>query len=449
MLEPGSQGRLSQTRPESGTRASDAALSQLRFGVIRRRREHLVGLFLIALLGRLLFMVGAGSYGRVINSDAYEYNQIAASLLAGDGFAFGPGQPTAFRPFGYPFLLAALYGTTGLQVIGVHWLQAILGSLLVIPTYLIAQRLAGPRVAVLAGLGVAFHPILIYLVTLIAPETVALLLEMCTLWFALQVMEWRPPRWGHVLGFIVSAAAAALLRPELLLVSCLVAAGFVAHRGLGSKPGRAVVGAALLATVLAVVPPVLRNWLVFDALIPFPTVGGVTFWGGNNAAAGGGWVLPSSETWPDDNPPASMRGWQELTEQESQARFYGTALKWMRDHPGDMLTLIARKLARSWTLSYADEDRPRALPAAVDVANWVFGLVVLAGMIISLRTYRPMWWLLFAVVLAWLVKTVLFYGSARQTAPALPAFCVFAAIAIDGALMTLSCAHRRGPGLLG
>jgi hypothetical protein len=410
---------------------------------IRSRRVHLAVLFVAALLARLLFLVVSGSYGRVINNDAYDYNQIASSLLAGHGFAFGPGQPTAFRPFGYPFLLSALYGTAGFHVIAVHWFQAILGSLLVVPTYLIAERLAGARVAVLAGLGVACHPILIYLAALIAPETVALLLQMSGLWFALEMMERRPCRWRDALGFTATSAAAALLRPELLLVSCLVAAGFVIHVGFTSKAVRTLAGAALVATALVVLPPVFRNWLVFDAFIPFPTVGGVTFWGGNNALARGGWVLPSDQTWPDDDPPASMRGWQNLTEQESQARFYQASLRWMEKHPGDVLTLVLRKLARSWTISYADEGRPRAVPVGVELAHWMFGLLALTGMIIALRGRRPIWWLLFAAILAWLIKTVLFYGSARQTAPILPVSCVFASVTVDAAIMALHHSRKR------
>jgi hypothetical protein len=388
----------------------------------------------------------SGSYGRVVNNDAYDYNQIAASLLAGHGFSFGPGAPTAFRPFGYPLLLAAVYGTAGSQIIAVHWLQAILGSLLVLPTYLIAERLAGPRVAVLAGLGVAFHPVLIYLPALVAPETVALLLQMCGLWFALQIMERASLRWEDVLGFTVVSAGAALMRPELLLVSWLVPAGFVIRRGVRSRTVRTLVAAVLLTTILAVALPVLRNWLAFDAFIPFPTVGGVTFWGGNNALASGGWVLPSPETWPDQDPPASMRGWQDLTEQESQVRFYRVALRWMERHPGDVPTLVVRKLLRSWTITYADETRQTAVPVHLEFANRTFGLFALTGMMIALRRSRTTCWLLAAVILAWLIKTVVFYGSARQTAPVLPVFCISAAVAVDAALMALVWARRHGQG---
>jgi 4-amino-4-deoxy-L-arabinose transferase-like glycosyltransferase len=407
-------------------------------------RLHLPALVLVALFARLLFLVVSGSYGRVINHDATEYLDIAESLLAGFGFAFGPGQPTAFRPFGYPFLIAAVFGIVGARVAPFQSMQAALGALLVVPTYAIARRLAGHRVALLAGLGVALHPVLLYLPAVIAPETAAMLLQLLALWSALLILERKDRRWQALVGYILCSAAAALMRPEFLLVSGLVAVGLLVWLGAGSRRLQVLLSATILAVLLTIGPPTLRNWRTFDAFIPFPTVGGVTFWGGNNALAGGGWILPTAQNWPTEDAPSSMRGWPKLTEQQSQARFYRSAYQWMEAHPSDLLGLIPRKLIRSWTLSFSDEGRSPSLPWIVEVANWLFGAVVLAGMILARHRYRPAWWLLFAPVIAWVVKTVLFYGSARQTAPILPVLCIFAAVTLETAAVHLIPALRRG-----
>jgi hypothetical protein len=387
-------------------------------------------LFVIALVARLLFLALSGFYGQVINSDAQDYGQIAVNLLAGHGFAFGPAEPTSFRPFGYPPFLAVVYALVGGSAAGVHWTQAVLGSLAVVPTYALARHLVSRAVAVLAGLGVALHPVLLYLTALIAPETVALLAQMGLLWFAFGIGCQRSIRLIAILGFALSAAIAALMRPELLLVVWLLPLGFMVTYRSFSGAARRLVAAALLATALAIVPPVARNAVVFRAFIPMPTIGGVTFWGANNAAVSGGWVMPTPDTWPDDDPPLSMRGWAGLTEKESQAKFYAASRQWIRDHPGSALGLIPRKLLRSWTLSFADEAKASRVPANLQLANWAFGLCILAGLIVACRKHRQAVWLLLAPIVAWLVKTVVFYGSARQTALALTALIIFAAVAL-------------------
>ena len=100
---------------------------QLR-SVLKDSGFHIGCLFLVAFFARLVFTGWMGWFGRIVNNDAYEYNQIALSLLQGHGFAFGPGQPTAFRPFGYPVFLAAIYATLGPSTTWVHWVQALLGG---------------------------------------------------------------------------------------------------------------------------------------------------------------------------------------------------------------------------------------------------------------------------------------------------------------------------------
>ena len=86
---------------------------------------------------------------------------------------------------------------------------------------------------------------------------------------------------------------------------------------------------------------------------------------------------------------------------------------------------------RSWTLSYADEDRANALPRWIDWLNAAFGLITLAGIALAIRHCdRLLVALLLAPVAAWLVKTLVFYGSARQTATVLPVLFIFAALAI-------------------
>jgi hypothetical protein len=403
---------------------------------LRRRtsgsRFQVVLLLVVALAARILFLVLSGSYGQVINNDAYDYMRIAQSLVEGQGFAFGPGEPTAFRPFGYPIFLAALRAITGPSVVYIHLSQALIGALAVWPTYQIARRFTAGPMPFLVAASVALHPILIYLSALIAPESIALLALLMVVWLALRISAGgRRPLDAGLL--VVTGAEAVLARPELLMLLALLPAAVIwlRLRGRPVSSGGTIAAACLLAAALALVPLAIRNRRVLLHGSPMPTLGGVTFWGSNNAAARGGWVLPTPDNWPDDDPPADVRGWPGLTEYESQARFYRASFDWLARNPDQAVDLLPRKLLRSWSLSYADEAKESSIPAPVAAANWVFGALALLGVALSLRSGAAGYWVLYAALLAWLLKTVIFYGSARQTALALPIALVFAAVAVD------------------
>lgn len=72
--------------------------------------------------------------------------------------------------------------------------------------------------------------------------------------------------------------------------------------------------------------------------------------------------------------------------------------------------------------------------------NAAFGLAALAGAVLAWRKCeRLLAALLLAPAAAWLVKTLVFYGSARQTAAVLPVAAIFA-----GAALTVAAGRVRG-----
>lgn len=389
----------------------------------------LAALIALSIALRMGFLWATHAYGQVVNNDGASYNQIATSLLQGHGFAWGPGQPTAYRLFGYPWLLSAVYAVAGPSPAALQWAQALLSAVTVAVTYALARSLAGSWAALLAGLGVALHPVLIYLTGLTAPEIPALVCQMLVVWCAWRICRGAAPTRWAVAGFIASAALGVWMRPELVLIVWLLPLAALFGQKKRVAQARTLLLAAALATALAVLPPTIRNMVVFHEVIPFPTIGGATFWGANNAHANGGWLLPSPELWPDANPPQlGMLGWSGVSESQSQARFYQASFNWMRSDPAAALRLVPQKLLRSWTLTFANETQGHAAPLVVEWLNAVFGVLVLWGMAFAWRRRdRLLVALLLVPIAAWLIKTVVFYGSARQTAAALPVLFIFAA----------------------
>lgn len=69
-------------------------------------------------------------------------------------------------------------------------------------------------------------------------------------------------------------------------------------------------------------------------------------------------------------------------------------------------------------------------------------VAVLAGLALRARPPAPVTWLLLVPVAAWIVKTVVFYGSARQSALVLPALCAFVGLALGQAWKVMVETHR-------
>ncbi len=122
--------------------------------------------------------------------------------------------------------------------------------------------------------------------------------------------------------------------------------------------------------------------------------------------------------------------------------------------------LVGKKLERfcaGATLGWSAYDLPYGRASRrwpVDLATpldanlfcrMVIGLAILGGILLSWR--RNIGALCLIVIAYKLLVTVLFYGYARQAVSIAPVFYVFAAIAIDAALVRLACPARLATGL--
>lgn len=381
-------------------------------------------------MARLAYLnIGLG-LGAPPQYDEVSYQLLAGSLLSGRGFAF-EGVPTAFRPPGYPVFLAAIYGTIGFSPALVRLFQAALGPVLIALTFSVSMRaFRSPRAAVLAVLIVAVHPVLIYLSARILSETVMLVLTMA----AVSMMMRRPRGFRPwELGlFSLLLGAVVLVRPALLLFA-LFASVLLVVALPDKRRGVQHAGIVLLVLFMLVGAWTARNYLRFGEFIPLATEGGVTFWGGNHPLATGGVVEPSPETWQGPDPPVGLRGWPQLTERQSESRFYSAAVAWIREHPDDFLRLLPKKVARAWTLSFGNEAREASWPAWLASLYVLFPLLGLVGLVLSALAWRRLW-PLYGLLITSTVTTLLFYGSTRQTAVLIPTAAIFAAYALDRVL---------------
>src|SRR5437762_1369249 len=102
--------------------------------------------------------------------DQAEYLELAQNLLNGQGLKFYDERfwqyVHAYRMPGYPIFVAAF----GAHVQLVRAAQAILDTLTVLATYLLARHLLDKKASLLAAIAIAFNPFLIYFSALILSE---------------------------------------------------------------------------------------------------------------------------------------------------------------------------------------------------------------------------------------------------------------------------------------
>lgn len=254
-------------------------------------RTGLAALALILTLGVGL-RANEAWQGRPPVYDAAAYARIAANLERGDGFALGPEatQPASNYSPGLPLLAAGLYELSG----GVHerfarLVLALIGTLAVLFTYLIARRLWNPLAGLVGATAVAIYPALLEYQGMLMSEPLAATLLAGAVLSMLWADGARPSipareRW-LVPGLLLGALA--LTRPEYLAISLPIAVVVFARGGRESwRSGLAQAVIMLIGLALVIAPWTVRNAIALDRFVPISTGGGQVLFAGS--------YLPSS-----------------------------------------------------------------------------------------------------------------------------------------------------------
>jgi 4-amino-4-deoxy-L-arabinose transferase-like glycosyltransferase len=211
-------------------------------------------------------------------NDALEYDFHAQSIASGDGYKRSiyllQGGPTAVRGPGFPYFLGGIYALSGDSLAAGRLAGAALGALAVLLLYLIAKRIWGRRVGLLAaGLAAAFPP-LVFLSRDLLSESLFIVLELGAI---LCVLDYRRsggmPRWAAAAGALCGLAA--LTRNTGLVLVLAIALGVwtgTPRLRLRSLAGPAV---AVTCAVLVIAPWTVRNAIEFGRFIPLTTSPGI------------------------------------------------------------------------------------------------------------------------------------------------------------------------------
>jgi hypothetical protein len=384
-------------------------------------------LVVLALVLRLIMIAATPDFQPRL--DAAHYDGLACGLVLDGAYELrvpagrdehtcgsspaGANPPTAFRPPGWPALLAAVYAVdedgrwTTARV-----LQALLGTATVALIGLLVLQLLGSGRAALVATAVAAVDTTLLAVTgsLLSEPLFVLLITAATL-LALR---------GRLLTAGLLLGAATLVRSNgFVLVPVLALLARTGWRGAG---------VLAVGTVLAVAPWTVRNAIQMDALVPVASYVGTGISGTFNEQARtrkdfpGAWVSPRHVFTDIHN--------SDMTELEKQRELSRRARAYALDHPGYAIEAGARNALR--ILSLADLDWHRGNAEALSLPRWIgpfaaagFWLLLLAAAVgVALRR-APLALLLGPAL--FLATAVLLGGEMRYRAPLIPFLIVFAA----------------------
>lgn len=283
-------------------------------------------------------------------NDAFEYDYYARSIAVGNGYPpsgyLRQGGPTAVRGPGYPYLLGGVYALSGNDLAAGRLLGIALGALSVVLVYLIAKRIWGRRIGLIAAALAAVFPPLVLLSRDLVSETLFIPLELTAL---LCVLNFR--RSGGELRWALAAGAlcgiAALTRNAGFALMLPVVLGVWTSRPRLRAASALAPLLAISCAVVVVTPWIVRDAAEFGQFVPVTTSAGIASAGTYNEASRrdsethGAWRTP--QIVPEFAPLFETPG---LDEAEVDERLRRAARDFAWEHPGYVVETSAWNLLR-------------------------------------------------------------------------------------------------------
>ena len=241
----------------------------------------------LALVIRIVAIAADSGY-RPAN-DAFEYDYTARSIAAGDGYPRSgyllQGGPTAVRGPGYPYLLGGVYAVSGDSRAAGRLAGATLGALAVLLVYLIAKRVWGRRIGLVAATLAAVFPPLVLLSRDLVSESLFIALELGALFCVLEFRRTRALYWAAAAG--AACGLAALTRNTGLALLVPVALGLWVLRPRLRPTSLLAPALSVACAALAIAPWIVRDAAELGRFVPVTTSAGIATSGTYNAASYG------------------------------------------------------------------------------------------------------------------------------------------------------------------
>ena len=296
---------------------------------------------------------------------------------------------------------------------------------------LVARRIGGDRVGLIAAALAAVYPNLWVNDGLVMSESISCLLVAVSILTVLRWIDAPNDRRALLCGAIVGLGA--LARSEVVLLAPLVAGLMIV---VGRRTSRRFVrqaGAVLVATVVVIAPWMIFNAARFDRPVLLTTNEGPLWLGANCDEAYYGPALGGWSLFCVVNAHVGENG-EDPSVRSAQQRRLG--IDYARHHLTRLPVVMAARVGRTLDLydvsglvhGDVGEERERVVTWAGVVSFWLLAPLAAIGWWGLRRLYRAV---LLLPVLVVVVTTIVFYGGHRIRASAEPAIVILAACALD------------------
>lgn len=317
---------------------------------------------------------------------AYETGRIARSIALGEGFSnplFEKTGPTAWMTPLFPYLVAAVFKTTGIytkaSAIILLSLNSLFSALTCVPVFFIARKSFGEKAAVWSAWAWALFPYAIYFSVEWIWETclTALLLSLL---FLITLRLEHTPQLGPWVGFGLLWGVTALTNPSVLSLLPVFVIWACYRLRKNGQLWAMQAAVALLALVIVVTPWFVRNYQTFHQFIPFRDAFWLVMHVGNNG--------DSSHWAPDEAHPSSNtkeeQEFNRLGELNYMSLKRREVIQLIRSHPGGYVWLTLRRFLFAWT-GFWSFSREYLAKEPGDPWNVLMSMIVLVLVLIGLR----------------------------------------------------------------
>lgn len=393
-------------------------------------------ILLLILLGALLLRGGiamAAKKSFSMDPDSYSYETIAHTILQN-----GTLTPSANRTPGFPAFIAMIYAVLGSDFKNIVLVQALIATLTIVLVYMIGRKVIGERAGLMAAALVAVDPFQVYFSAKVLTETLFTFM-LCLIVYAilfLQEDQTHGGRTSFILGLLLGLTA--LLRPEVVGLAVVLAAGYGISVLLKRRNFRGMVnmGIMLLTMAAILLPWGLRNQRLLGRFVVTSTNGGWTMYEGlaTDYSVDGWDKYRREKMYPD------LTAYGLDNELKVNDHFAAKSRIYIREHPGDFILLSVRKLFKLYRVIPYEVFSMKARIASVLyflplLLLFIAGMVLTRSQVIRLM---PIY-----LVLAYVSGIhMLFTSQIRYRVPLQPLMAVVAAAAIVMAIDRLP--GRRG-----
>lgn len=367
--------------------------------------------------------------------DALFHDRWAQTVASGDVV----GDKVFFRAPAYPYFLGALYAIFGHNYVVPRVAQQLIGAVGLVLLYLLARRMFGIPVAVVASILCSFYAVLVYFEGELLFES--LLVFACMVWLLMvRTHEGTSFRRSFFLGIVYGIICC--IRPPFLAIAPFLFLG-LAWRYIKSGTRLLAVRTILalsLGCLLVILPIAIRNYVVGRDIVLIASQGGINFYIGNNPGANGhSSMMPESggASWENRDQTYIVEkalGHAPSPSEESWF-WYQRGLQFLIQHPTQYLSLLVKKLYLFWNWyeipnnqSFSSFTKYSTLLRILPVGFWMVGPLGLMGMIMAWRKKREYFSIAFVILYTSVI--VLFFVCDRFRLPVVPVLCIFAAYAL-------------------